>query len=149
MPITGHHHLERQLLPPGGSLTYQAGKIARTEIQPLGKLILSQEIRRVMDVQDGTFEKTIRMQMLTPGYGIEVNWLVQHPGANIQDRGGTIRARKIGSRLLFLIPGVGWRAPHEVTLKARPYLTPAINRIRQRSTPLLERRLARFLGGGR
>ena len=149
MPVTGHHHLEKQLLPPGGSLTQQVGMIARTELEPLGKRILAEEIRRVMDVQHGTFEKTIRMQMLAPGYGIEVNWLVDHPGANIQDTGGTIRARKIGSRLLFFIPGVGWRAPHEVTLKARPYLTPAINRIRQRSVPLLERRLARFLGGGR
>lgn len=146
MPVVGHQELAT-LLPNAREMHAVVGRTIRTEIEPLGKRILSQEIRRVMNVQNGTFERRIIMDSSADSGRIGIDWVIDHPGANIQDTGGTIRAKQLGSRLVFFIPGIGWRAPHEVTLPARNYLAPALNRIADRSTKLIEARLARFLGG--
>jgi hypothetical protein len=147
MALTGHTRLTGQLLPGRGELERAVGRVARDQIEPLGRRILAQERRRVMNVRKHSFEKVTRVELTRTDGIISMHWVIDHPGADIQDRGGTIRARQVGSRLLFKIPGVGWRSPHEVTLPARPWLTPALNRIADRSARILERTISDVLGG--
>ncbi len=146
MPVVGHTTLS-ELLPGQAAMVRAVGRVARQEIEPLGRRILAQERRRVMNVRKNSFERATRVELQNTDGVISMDWIIDHPGANIQDTGGTIQARQLGSRLLFKIPGVGWRAPHEVTLPARPYLTPAADRIAERSARIVERVVAQLLEG--
>ena len=146
MPVVGTQTLA-DLAPDARELARVVGQAAQQEIQPLGRRILAEERRRVMNVQEQTFEKRTRVTLSKDSGRVSIDWIIDHPGADIQDTGGTIKARKLGSRLLFFIPGVGWRSPEEVTLPARPYLSPAMVRIASRSTAIVERRVGAWLGG--
>lgn len=146
MPVVGTQTLA-DLAPDARELARVVGQAAQQEIQPLGRRILAEERRRVMNVQEQTFEKRTRVTLSKDSGRVSIDWIIDHPGADIQDTGGTIKARKLGSRLVFLIPGVGWRSPEEVTLPARPYLSPAMVRIASRSTAIVERRVGAWLGG--
>jgi len=146
VPVVGTQTLA-DLAPDARELARVVGQAAQQEIQPLGRRILAEERRRVMNVQEQTFEKRTRVTLSKDSGRVSIDWIIDHPGADIQDTGGTIKARKLGSRLVFLIPGVGWRSPEEVTLPARPYLSPAMVRIASRSTAIVERRVGAWLGG--
>lgn len=148
MAVIGHQRLA-ELLPSAHQLHQRVGRFARDEIEPLGRRILAQERQRVMLVREHSFERSTTFLLSEDSGTISMDWIIDHPGADIQDRGGTIQAKQLGSRLVFFIPGVGWRAPHEVKLPARPYLSAAARRIEETSSRLLEGVIARFLDGER
>lgn len=56
--------------------------------------------------------------------------------AGVHEKGATIKAKN-APRLVFKIPGVGVRTAKQVTIPARPYLGPAVKRVR--AAPIIQK----------
>ena len=146
--FTGHTGLADQLLPTPAQMQAEVQRFARAELLPMGWQILARHIDRKFTVRRATFANAVVPRLAGSKATPVLSWLIDHPGADIQDRGGTIRAKR-GKRMLFKIPGVGWRSAEEVTLTGRHYLTPALDDIANQATRRLEAHMARWIGGGR
>jgi hypothetical protein len=147
MGVTGHRGLADQLLPTPAALQAEVRSYAKTHLRPLGRRLLARHMRQRMNVRRGTFEDAIRARV-SPVGPIRLTWTIDHPGADIQDRGGTIEAAP-GKRLVFQIPGVGWRSATSVKLEARNFLSPALRDVADIGTVRLGNHIAGWLGGGR
>lgn len=102
MGFTGHRGLADQLLPTPAAMQAEVTRFARAELLSEGWQILAQHIDRRMNVRRGTFADAIRPSLVGSRSVPVMHWLVDHPGADIQDRGGVIEA-KPGRRMLFKI----------------------------------------------
>lgn len=149
MGFTGHQNLANQLLPTPAALQDEVQRFARAELLPMGWQILARHIDRRFNVRRGTFANATIPRLSGTRDRPAMSWLIDHPGADIQDRGGTIKAKRFGQRMVFRIPGIGWRTAREVTLTGRHYLSPALTDITQQTTRRLEGHLAAWIGGRR